>query len=351
MRRIFPFLRRFARALSGTQRAGDAYVVATLEAIVADPGCLDPAVDPKIALYKLLLREWRSVPVNMQAEAPLPSDESPAAKNVAAITPEPRIAFLLHALESFTLKEIAQTLDCSEDKARELVDRAGREISSQLRTSVLIIEDEPLIAADIRNLVEQLGHDVTTIARTHGEAVRAAIGRKPGLILSDIQLADGSSGLDAVNDILSSHDAPVIFITGYPELFLTGQAPEPAFLITKPFTQDAVKVVISQALFFDSPSQPSAARRLIATNRLHSTPFPRREATTPRDSGTAAAGSEASGIESNFIVSRSDVRPRETRGGDFIGQLDDFCTATSCRDTSNTVPMPDRSALRLKILM
>ena len=254
-----PYLRRFARALSGTQAAGDAHVVATLEAILADSGCLDLNVDPKIGLYKLFLREWRSLPTNLQVDSSIPGEETPAVRNIAAITPEPRIAFLLHALEAFNLKQIAQTLECSEDEAKELVERAEHEISAQLRTTVLIIEDEPLIATDLRNLVEQLGHDVTTIARTHREAVRAAVQRRPGLILSDIQLADGSSGLDAVNDILGSQEVPVIFITGYPELFLTGQAPEPAFLITKPFTGDAVKAMVSQALFFDSRSQPTGA--------------------------------------------------------------------------------------------
>jgi len=254
-----PYLRRFARALSGTQAAGDAHVMATLEAIVADPGCLDLSLDPKIALYKLFLREWRSLPTNMQADSVTSNDGTPAARNIAAITPEPRIAFLLHALESFSLKDIARTLDCSASEAKELVEQAGKEISEQLRTTVLIIEDEPLIAADLKNLVEQLGHDVTTIARTHREAARAAIQRRPGLILSDIQLADGSSGLDAVNDILGSEALPVIFITGYPELFLTGAAPEPAFLITKPFTQDAVKAVISQALFFDRRGEPATS--------------------------------------------------------------------------------------------
>jgi len=255
-----PFLRRFARALSGTQAAGDAYVVATLEAIVAEPGCLDPDVPPKIALYKLFLREWRSVPANMQVDLSMTGDETAAVRNIAAIAVEPRIAFLLHALEAFTAKEIAQTQECSEEEAKEFVRRAGQEISAQLRTSVLIIEDEPLIAADIKSLVEQMGHEVTTIARTHGEAVRAAVARRPGLILSDIQLADGSSGLEAVNDILGSQELPVIFVTGYPELFLTGQAPEPAFLITKPFTRDEVMAVISQALFFDRRSQRTPAK-------------------------------------------------------------------------------------------
>jgi DNA-directed RNA polymerase specialized sigma24 family protein len=253
-----PLLRRFARALCGTQAAGDAYVGATLEAILAEPNCLDSKIDPKIALYRLFLKEWRSVPANTRVDFSLTSDEAPAVRNIAGITVDPRIAFLLHALESFRVEEIAQTLECSEDEVNALVERAGREISAELQTSVLIIEDEPLIAADIKNLVEQLGHGVTTVARTHDEAVRAAVLRRPGLILSDIQLADGSSGLDAVNEILGSQSVPVVFITGYPELFLTGQAPEPAFLITKPFTRDAVKAVISQALFFDRKSQPAA---------------------------------------------------------------------------------------------
>ena len=253
------FLRRFARALTGTQAGGDAYVVATLEALLAEPGCLDTGLDPKVALYKLFLRSWRDVPANNYVDSSIPGDEA-SARNLAAITVEPRIAFLLNALESFNPKEIGQTLECSEHEALELIDRAGREISSQIRTTVLIIEDEPLVALDIQTLVEQLGHDVTTIARTHQEAVRAAIVRRPGLILSDIQLADGSSGLDAVNEILLSQEVPVIFITAFPELFLTGQAPEPAFLISKPFSADSVKAIVSQALFFDRKSQPNTAK-------------------------------------------------------------------------------------------
>ena len=97
------------------------------------------------------------------------------------------------------------------------------------------------------------------MARTHREAVAAIGEAKPGLILADIQLADGSSGLDAVNDILGALSTPVIFITAYPERFLTGAPPEPAFLVTKPFSVDSLKAVISQALFFDRRSRPKDA--------------------------------------------------------------------------------------------
>jgi DNA-directed RNA polymerase specialized sigma24 family protein len=255
-----PYLRRFARALSGTQAGGDAYVEATLEAILADPDCFDIKLDPKPALYKLFLRGWRDVPVNRHVDPAIFGDEASADKKLAAISLEPRIAFLLSAVESFSSKEIADTLDCSEREAIDLVECAGREISDQIRTKVLIIEDEPLIALDIQTLVEQLGHDVSTIARTHTEAVRGALKSRPGLILADIQLADGSSGLDAVNEILGVREVPVIFITAFPERFLTGQAPEPAFLIAKPFSADSVKAVISQALFFDRKSQSAPAK-------------------------------------------------------------------------------------------
>jgi DNA-directed RNA polymerase specialized sigma24 family protein len=255
-----PFLRRFARALCGTQAAGDAYVAATLEAILADPDCFDGELDPKVALYKLFLRSWRNVPLNTHVDLRALGDESAANRNLAAISLEPRMAFLLSAVEAFRPNEIAEIMGCSEEGAVDLIERAGREISEQIRTTALIIEDEPLIALDIQTLVEQLGHDVTTIARTHTEAVRAALKRRPGLILADIQLADGSSGLDAVNEILGTEEVPVIFITAFPERFLTGQAPEPAFLITKPFSADSVKAVISQALFFERKSQRTAAK-------------------------------------------------------------------------------------------
>jgi CheY-like chemotaxis protein len=255
-----PFLRRFARALAGTQAAGDAYVASTLEAIVEDPEIIDGGLDPKVAIYRVFLRTWRDVPTNLHVEPTVFGDEASAGRKLAAIPIEPRIAFLLSAVESFTTAQIAQTLDCSEYEAVDLIDRAGREIADQIRTSVLIIEDEPLIALDLQTLVEQLGHDVTTIARTHSEAVRAVLKTRPGVILADIQLADGSSGLEAVNEILGLQEVPVIFITAFPERFLTGQAPEPAFLITKPFTAESVKAVLSQALFFDRKSQRRATK-------------------------------------------------------------------------------------------
>jgi CheY-like chemotaxis protein len=167
----------------------------------------------------------------------------------------------LRALEGFATTEIGAILERPASQVQELLDIAGRQISAQLRTEVLIIEDEPIIAMDLEAMVTDLGHSVTRIARTHREAVAAIAERSPGLVLADIQLADGSSGLDAVNDILAVCNVPVVFITAYPERLLTGERPEPTFLITKPFRTDTVKAVISQALFFDRRATLSTASR------------------------------------------------------------------------------------------
>ncbi|VTZ51577.1 Phyllosphere-induced regulator PhyR [Methylocella tundrae] len=250
-----PYLRRFSRALTGSQAGGDAYVLATLEAIVADPSAFEKEPDVRTALYRLFLKVWSSVSVNDHVDdIGFSGDEVGAHRNLEAITLRPRIAFLLSSLEGFNTAEVAATLVCSIDEAAALIDAAGKEIANQIRTDVVIIEDEPFIALDLQTLVEEQGHRVIAVARTHREAVEAVNKERPGLILADIQLADGSSGLEAVNEILGSFSVPVIFITAYPERFLTGAPPEPAFLITKPFGVDSLKAVISQALFFDRKS-------------------------------------------------------------------------------------------------
>ena len=132
---------------------------------------------------------------------------------------------------------------------------------------MLIIEDEPIIAMDIETIVRDLGHNVTGVAVTRDEAVSQARQNPPGLVLADIQLADDSSGIDAVKDILAEFSVPVIFITAFPERLLTGTRPEPTFLITKPFQRSTVKAAIAQALFFDAATVPAARRRNTAPPR------------------------------------------------------------------------------------
>ncbi|MFZ0396969.1 MAG: response regulator [Methyloceanibacter sp.] len=245
-----PYLRRFARALAGTQAAGDAYVAATLEVLIEDPSLFDTKLDPRVALFRTFTGLWNSVGVNLKPDIQT-SALTPADRKLESITPLPRQAFLLSAVEGFSAPDIASILGIDEDEVMELIDQAGREIAAQVATDVLVIEDEPMIAMDLESIVEGLGHKVMAVARTHAEALKAIAHEKPGLVLADIQLADGSSGLDAVNEMLGSFQVPVIFITAYPDRLLTGERPEPAFLITKPYQPDTVKAIVSQALFFE----------------------------------------------------------------------------------------------------
>ena len=244
-----PYLRRYARVLTGNQASGDSYVAATLEALVKEPNLITMAPHPRIVLYQVFSKIWNSVQVNVGAD----HDVSPnaAERHLGHVTAMPRQAFLLVSVEGFSEEDAAAILDVGQKTLQDLVDESGRELAAQIATDVLIIEDEVLIALDLEQLVENLGHRTIGIARTRTEAMQLAKARPPGLILADIQLADGSSGLEAVNDLLNSFEVPVIFITAHPERFLTGERPEPAFLIAKPYQQSTVSALVSQALFFE----------------------------------------------------------------------------------------------------
>ncbi len=253
-----PFLRRYARALTGSQDNGDAYVRAALEALIAAPDEFPADVEPRLGLYRTFEAIWRSAGENSAiAEIPGDAAEQIAAQRLSRISPRSRQALLLTAMEGFTPEDAGYILDTDPASVKMLVSEALADIDEQTKARVLIIEDEPIIAMDIETIVRDLGHEVTGVAVTRDEAVAEAKANPPTLVLSDIQLADNSSGIDAVQDILNDHAVPVIFITAFPERLLTGDRPEPTFLITKPFQSATVKAAISQALFFNEATVPA----------------------------------------------------------------------------------------------
>lgn len=252
-----PYLRRYARALTGSQTGGDSYVRATLEAILAKPDEFATDMPARLALYRVFHAIWattsgtdRSTQGGHQATSP---DE-----RLQALSPSNREALLLNSLEGFSRAETARILHKTESEVEAQISKTQREIELQLASRVLIIEDESIIALDLESIVKGLGHEVVGIAATKDDAVRKAIALKPGLVLADIRLADGSSGIDAVTDILRSFDVPVIFITAYPERLLTGERPEPTYLITKPFLSETVMATVGQALFFHPANRAAA---------------------------------------------------------------------------------------------
>lgn len=249
--RHLPYLRRYARALTGSQSSGDQYAVAALEAVLADPTVMDVVNDAKVALFHVFHLVWASsgAPVG-EADSRL---SEAAQAHLADLTPNTREALLLHSIEGFSLPAIATIMGLEESEVAALVALAVQEMQDTVSGRVMVIEDEAIIAMDITAIVETMGHSVTGVARTHREAVALVQSHVPDLILADIQLADASSGIEAVNDILAkfSH-IPVIFVTAFPERLLTGTRPEPAFLINKPYTEEQVRSAVSQAMFFAS---------------------------------------------------------------------------------------------------
>ena len=246
-----PYLRRYARALTGSQATGDAFVRATLEAALADNDLKASLEGGRVPLYRAFNKVWSSAYLDVQE----PSDgdhESAAQDRLKSITPMNRQALLLTTLEDFSVEQASEIMEVEPSEIESLVQEAVSEIDRESSTSVLIIEDEPLISMQLEDLVTSLGHEVCGTAATRTQAQEVVAQKTPGLVLADIQLADGSSGLDAVDDILAIDSVPVIFITAYPERLLTGDRPEPTYLVTKPFQEQTVRAAISQALFFGS---------------------------------------------------------------------------------------------------
>lgn len=244
-----PYLRRYARALTGSQKSGDSWVRATLEAVLSEPGSFDTGADPRVELYRLFHAFWTP----HAHGGSLPSSGLTLGEaSLAAIPLAHREALLLTALEGFSVADAARILGRSEAQVAADSEAARDAIAGAMASRVLIIEDEPLIAMHLETIVADMGHEVAGVAATHRDAVAIAGEKRPDLVLADVQLADGSSGIEAVQEILESMTVPVVFITAYPERLLSGERPEPTWLVTKPFEPETVIATVGQALLLSA---------------------------------------------------------------------------------------------------
>jgi CheY-like chemotaxis protein/DNA-directed RNA polymerase specialized sigma24 family protein len=256
-----PYLRRYARALCGSQSSGDTYVRAALSALLAGDQTLVEGVPPRVGLYRVFHAIWSSASGRIDEPSIAATAGKPATTpegRLKALDSNKRAALLLTAVEAFSLEEAAFILDETADEVERAIVNAQQTIDRDLASRVLIIEDEPIIALDLENLVTELGHKVVGTAATAADAVKKAHTERPGLVLADINLGEGGSGIDAVAEILNSFDIPVIFITAYPEKLLTGERPEPTYLIAKPFLPETVQATVGQALFFHPNTRKAA---------------------------------------------------------------------------------------------
>ncbi len=254
---FLPDLRRFSRALTGSQDRGDAYVMATLQRLLENQESFPRDIPPRTALYQVFLDEWSAthLPGSEQTGGASAFD-----RHLAALSSEVRQAFLLTNVEGFSVAEASTIMGLDSSHVRKLLERGARDIAQGLAAKILIIEDEPIVAMDLETIVEEIGHKVVGVARAGRQAVALAAERKPELIMADIELANGDSGIEAVNEIVSAESRPVVFITAHPRLYLSAaeNRPEPASILAKPFNPDSVKAAVSKALFFDRKGRPAA---------------------------------------------------------------------------------------------
>ena len=253
---LLPYLRRFSRALNGSQAKGDAYVAAALETLLRDRNSFARSFPPRAALYQFYLRGW---PQPVREDFVDGVEPSAFDRHLAVLSPQVRQAFLLTTVEGFSEDDSAAIMGIDRVGLLGLLDAGARELARELAASILIIEDEPIVAMDLESIVEDLGHRVIGVASGRRQAVALAAERKPQLIMADVRLEDGGSGIETVNEILAGASRPVVFITAHPTAYLSALAnrPEPAFLLPKPFKPDSVRAAVSQALFFDRRARRS----------------------------------------------------------------------------------------------
>lgn len=244
---LIPYLRRHARLLSGTKDIGDEYVRLCLELVTAEPERLEGG-DLKLQLFWAFHQCWNVV---NQVTAPSPDaveQQERLEDGLASLAPLERRVLLLSVVEDFTPEQTGHILGLDAAAVQEQLRDAQQHLKQHVMVPVLIIEDEPTIALELKDLVETMGLRVTSVVARQDQATEAAESEKPGLVLSDIQLQEDGSGIEAARDILQRYEVPIVFVTGFPERLLTGEGLEPAFVVAKPFKEDGLKATIAQAL-------------------------------------------------------------------------------------------------------
>jgi len=242
----FPLIRRYARALTGSQFLGDCYVRQMLEVILAEPRLLGPASDLPMNLYRLFHRIECNIclPGNYYG-AYGDSDE----RHLRDICPLHRQVLLLVSLQGFSITSVAHILQLSVDAVERNLVIGHREMADEGPRRILVIEQVSLPPLNIAAMLAELGHSIVGIVPVREDSFVEPEFIPPELVVADIHLSDRQAGIDAVRDILFEHTVPVVFVSAHPERFLTGSGIEPVFLVDQPFNLGSIDVAISQALF------------------------------------------------------------------------------------------------------
>lgn len=240
-------VRQFARAIFADRLIGDELTRLALAKVNIDP---NSSTDSLTDLLHAFLHTWRMASSGKRTEESLFSDEA-----LFAALPEPpgddRLMLLLVDVLSFTPETAAKIIAMNDRDPHKALELGRQLISLPRNAQAMIIEDEPLIAADLREILTSMGIEVCGEANTADKAVAMSRRQKPNIILADYNLIGMKTGADAVMEIQDKHDCPIVFITGYPEQVLTGEDVEPDFVISKPYRIESVKAAVAHCLDVD----------------------------------------------------------------------------------------------------
>jgi DNA-directed RNA polymerase specialized sigma24 family protein/CheY-like chemotaxis protein len=246
-----PYLRRYARALTGTAQRGDELVLRSLETAMLAPERFGLTRNARIPLYALVNLHFDEAGGGQGQ--PLPSPY-PVERALAALPEGERRAYLLIALEGLSPAEAAAVLN--EPAEGEIAIRFGHareRVRQAMVQKVLVVEDDSLLAADLENCVTSLGHEVCGTAVSEQAAIEIADRHEPTLALLDVCLADGSSGIEVAKRLRRRGVARTIFVTGFADEAENRDALHLGPIVSKPYTVETLDEAIQRAIFMPTP--------------------------------------------------------------------------------------------------
>jgi len=263
-----PYLRRYARALTGATERGDALATRCVEVVVMAPTRfgLDRGKGARLSLYALLnllfdqgadhwANQWADdrvedgePPTARPAVSPLPIERA-----LATLPESDRRLYLLVTLEELTLAEAAQILNLGPTEAIDRLKTARERVRSVLTQRVLVVEDNALLAMEIGEVVADMGHVVCGTAVNERQALSLLKAEKPTLALLDVRLADGGSGVEIARHLKRTRALRTIFVTAFDGDLEDLDACHLGQIVRKPFTGAAIRAAISRAVFMPQP--------------------------------------------------------------------------------------------------
>lgn len=243
-----PYLRRYARALTGSIHDGDDLVMRCVEAAMLAPTRFGVPDRSRAALYALLHLLFDTNGEGRPSSSPHPIERA------LATLPEPeRRLYLLTTLERLTMAEAARVMVMPPEKAIEAVRRARDALRERMTARVLVVEDNPVIALDLQTVVADMGHEVCGTAAGEKQALALAEETKPTLALMDIRLAAGDDGIAVARQMRERLGLKVIFVTAFASELERQRLEHLGTVVQKPFSAQDIRDAISRMVFMPRP--------------------------------------------------------------------------------------------------